>query len=73
MSDVNLIVGWTLFRPDMKEFNYLQLFIFRTFSHLESDVPVGGIVFHKHIFVVSDQDLYGNFQNRIIHCFVSML
>ena len=28
----------------------LNLVIFRTFSHLESDVPVGGIVFHKHIF-----------------------
>ena len=31
-------------------FYYLNLGIYRTFSHLESDVPVGGIVFHKRIF-----------------------
>ena len=28
----------------------LNLVIFWTFLHLESDLPVGGIVFHKHIF-----------------------
>ena len=28
----------------------LNLVIFRTFSHLENEVPVGGIVFHEHIF-----------------------
>ena len=27
-----------------------NLVIFWTFLHLESDLPVGGIVFHKHIF-----------------------
>ena len=33
-------------------FNSLQfeLFNFQTLSHLESDVAVGDIVFHKHIF-----------------------
>ena len=28
----------------------LNLVIFWTFLHLESGLPVGGIVFHKHIF-----------------------
>ena len=31
-------------------FLHLNLVIFWTFLHLESDLPVGGIVFHKHIF-----------------------
>ena len=31
-------------------FHNLNLVIFWTFLHLESDLPVGGIVFHKHIF-----------------------
>ena len=31
-------------------FLQFELFNFQTLSHLESDVPVGGIVFHKHIF-----------------------
>ena len=31
-------------------FYNLNLVIFLTFLHLESDLPVGGIVFHKHIF-----------------------
>ena len=31
-------------------FYNLNLVIFWTFLHLESDIPVGGIVFHKHIF-----------------------
>ena len=31
-------------------FYNLNLVIFWTFLHLESDLPVGGIVFHKHIF-----------------------
>ena len=36
----------------MSLFCNLNLVVFQTFSHLESDVPVGGIVFHKHIFYV---------------------
>ena len=31
-------------------FYNLNLVIFWTFLHLESDLRVGGIVFHKHIF-----------------------
>ena len=31
-------------------FHNLNLVIFWTFLHLESGLPVGGIVFHKHIF-----------------------
>ena len=31
-------------------FYNLNLVSFWTFLHLESDLPVGGIVFHKHIF-----------------------
>ena len=31
-------------------FYNLNLVIFWTFLNLESDLPVGGIVFHKHIF-----------------------
>ena len=31
-------------------FYNLNLDIFWTFLHLESDLPVGGIVFHKHSF-----------------------
>ena len=31
-------------------FYNLNLVIFWTFLHLESDLPVWGIVFHKHIF-----------------------
>ena len=31
-------------------FYNLNLVVFWTFLHLESGLPVGGIVFHKHIF-----------------------
>ena len=31
-------------------FLQFELSHFWTFLHLESDLPVGGIVFHKHIF-----------------------
>ena len=34
----------------LKIFYNLNLVIIWTFLHLESDLPVGGIVFHKHIF-----------------------
>ena len=38
---------WIIFRHF---FHNLNLVIFWTFLHLENDLPVGGIVFHKHIF-----------------------
>ena len=44
---------WLGYTPQI---NFLSLFVqfelfdFQKLSHLESDVPVGGIVFHKHIF-----------------------
>ena len=41
-----LIIFYKLFRS-------LNLVIFRTFSHLESDVPVGGIVFLLVFFFCS--------------------
>ena len=34
----------------MTFFYNFNLVIFWTFLHLESDLSVGGIVFHKHIF-----------------------
>ena len=44
---------WLGYTP---EINFCHFFLqfelsnFWTFLHLESDLPVGGIVFHKHIF-----------------------
>ena len=44
-------LGYILLRLIFVTFFYnLNLVIFWTFLHLESDLPVGGIVFHKHIF-----------------------
>ena len=44
--------GWDiLLRLIFVTFFYnLYIVIFWTFLHLESDLPVGDIVFHKHIF-----------------------
>ena len=44
---------WLGYTPQINFFSLfynLNLVIFWTFLHLESDLPVGGIVFHKHIF-----------------------
>ena len=55
------ICMWLGYTPQINfcHFFYnLNLVIFWTFLHLESDLPVGGIVFHKHIFLpmVLDSD-----------------
>ena len=47
------ICMWLGYTPQINFCHFfcnLNLVIFRTFSQLETDVPVGGIVFHKHIF-----------------------
>ena len=48
------ICMWLGFTPQINFCHFLfynlNLVIFWTFLHLESDLPVGGIVFHKHIF-----------------------
>ena len=44
------ICMWLGYTPQIIFFYNLNLVIFWTFLHLESDLPVGGIVFHKHIF-----------------------
>ena len=46
------ICMWLVYTPQINFVTFLQfeLFNFQTLSHLESDIPVGGIVFHKHIF-----------------------
>ena len=44
------ICMWLGYTPQIIFFLQVELFNFQTLSHLESDVPVGGIVFHKHIF-----------------------
>ena len=44
---------WLEYTPQiifLSLFVQFELFNFQTLSHLESDVLVGGIVFHKHIF-----------------------
>ena len=47
------ICMWLGYTPQI---NFCHFFLqfelshFWTFLHLESDLPVGGIVFHKHIF-----------------------
>ena len=43
-------LGYTLRLIFVTFFCNLNFVIFRTFSHLESEVEVWGIVFHKHIF-----------------------
>ena len=46
---------WLEYTPQINfcHFFYnLNLVMFWTFLHLESDLPVGGIVFHKNIFLV---------------------
>ena len=50
------ICMWLGYTPQINfcHFFYnLNLVIFWTFLHLESGLPVGGIVFHKHIFLVN--------------------
>ena len=42
-------LGYTL-QINLSLFYNLNLVIFWTVLHLESDLPVGGIVFYKHIF-----------------------
>ena len=47
---LNMWLGYT---PQINFCHFLSnlnLVIFRTFSHPESELPVGGIVFYKHIF-----------------------
>ena len=47
------ICMWLGYNPQIKFchfFSNLNLVIFRTFSHPESELPVGGKVFYKHIF-----------------------
>ena len=47
------ICMWLGYTPQINFCHFscnLNLAIFRTFSHLESELPVGGIVFYKHIF-----------------------
>ena len=47
------ICMWLGYTPQINFCHFLSnlnLVIFRTFSHPESELPVGGIVFYKHIF-----------------------
>ena len=47
------IYMWLRYTPQVNFCHFLcnfNLVIFRTFSHLESELLVGGIVFYKHIF-----------------------
>ena len=47
------ICMWLGYTPQINFCHFycnLNIVIFRTFSHLESEVPVGGLVFHEHIF-----------------------
>ena len=48
------ICMWLGYILQINFFNFFLQFelshFFWTFLHLESDLPVGGIVFHKHIF-----------------------
>ena len=46
------IYMWLGYTPQINFVTFLQFELshFWTFLHLESDLPVGGIVFHKHSF-----------------------
>ena len=44
------ICMWLGYTPHINFVNFLQFELFWAFLHLESDLPVGSIVFHKHIF-----------------------
>ena len=47
------ICMWLGYTPQINFCHFLSNFnlvIFRTFSHPESELPVGGIAFYKHIF-----------------------
>ena len=62
------ICTWLGYTPQIYLFIFfnLHLVIFRTFSHLESEVhvPVGGIVFHKTHFLVIPFSMKSLLANR---------